>query len=163
MDATDRDNVDRELDKLLAATSQAQSTQKIDQQISTLRQQLEDSYQMLVNTRDALSSMSIVGAMEKHRQAEPTDVVSGVNDNIVPDNLTDVRKSLNVPEIVDVVPEIKQLFHTLQELKRKIGEMEVNQKFLSDLNDDVEVAIDEMSQRNDQIKAFCGENGQIDG
>jgi hypothetical protein len=155
-----------DLEHLLQAT-QFTSSNKIDNQISTLRKQLEESHSMLVNTREILTNISITGVMDKVKQSESIqnlyscqqaeDALQGKNVDEIFANTTNFveKRQLNMTEIADSVPEIKQLFRTLQDLKQKMMEMEANHKLLADLNDDIECAIEEMNVRNGKIKDYC--------
>lgn len=136
----------------------------IEQQISQLRKQLNESYLVFTNARDTLSSISFVNIEQKFKQESVILTEKLDSDQLLFDakgaETTEHLKELNEQTKQNIfntkkhagsIAELNTFFRVINQLQMGIKNMEKNHKLMADLNTEVAEAIHEVSLKKQYV------------
>lgn len=118
----------------------------IEQQITQLRKQLSESYNLFMSARDSLASISFLN-LDKQMASKTAAAMATANAhlNAATDNLEFSGESvaflMAMRHRVGDVPEVATFFRVVARLQEGMKRMEVNHKLWSELNEDVNGAV----------------------
>lgn len=158
-----------DLDDLVPGSSTLGPRETLDDKILKLRNQLRDSYEILIKTRDTLANISF----EKIKRGEGDEQVKGVFENDVDEVLnagslkeslsrlnTKIRGRARQTEedkhggyLGTSISEVNSFFRALDDLDEGIKKIEVHKTALRSLNSDVKKAISGLEVDIEQKKA----------
>lgn len=138
-------------DDILNESDQIETLQQysIEQQILQLRKQLDESYSVFINARDALSGISFVNIEQNFKRESSVLTDKLDSELLLSDDSSKVTKHLNelnektkqnmfdIKKHAGSIGELNTFFRVVNQLQKGIRNMEQNHKLMSDLNKEV--------------------------
>lgn len=137
----------------------------IQQRITHIRKQLDDTYNLFLTAKEALSSITFDNLSEKLSNDAVTPSDTTENMLVVgADNKIDVAKSLenlnNTPrnsgtiDKYEEIPELNKFFNVMADLKEGIKNISKHQESIANLNADIDTFMDHVSSTSveDQLE-----------
>lgn len=144
----------------------------IQNRIQHIRKQLDDTYNLFINAKEALSSISFDNLNEKMTTEESVSTNSKEVLVVGDDLKIDVAKSLenlestprssgNVNKYEDI-PELNKFFHVMADLKEGIKNISKHQESIAKLNADIDTFVDKVNSNpiEDQLMNISLEDAQ---
>lgn len=142
----------------------------IQQRIQHIRKQLDDTYNLFINAKDALSTITFDNLNDKlcneavmSHDAKDVLVVGADSKIDVAKSLENLnntpRGSRNIGKYEDI-PELNKFFNVMADLKEGIKNISKHQESIAELNSDIDNIMDQVSVRSveDQLESISLED-----
>lgn len=120
----------------------------VDEKIRVLRNQLRDTYNLLINSRDMLSTVSFdkmkQESASKNENVSKTDVDEIIGAKTVSDSLKILKQKIDNTEVGSAsttLPEVNTFFGALNTLTKGMEKIQSHRESMNELNTDVHNAI----------------------
>lgn len=144
----------------------------IKHRIQHIRKQLDDTYNLFINAKEALSNISFENLNEKMTSETPQSTTCQEVLVVGDDNKIDVAKSLanlestpRCPENLNKyenIPELNKFFHVMADLKEGIRNISKHQESIAKLNEEIDDFEDNVKSNpiEDQLMNITLEDSQ---